>query len=119
MAESAIQTRASDANFYPDSDGEPMGESDWHIQMIVLLRENLRALFASRTHEVYVANDLFWYPVEGQPKIVHAPDAMVVFGRPQYDRRVYKQWEENGIGPKVTFEVRSPTNTRKQDQKKA
>ena len=31
---------------------------------------------------VFVAGDLLWYPVEGNPKVRSAPDAMVAFGRP-------------------------------------
>ena len=32
--------------------------------------------------DVFVAGDLFWYPVRGNPRIVTAPDGLVVFGRP-------------------------------------
>jgi hypothetical protein len=35
---------------------------------------------------------------------------MVVFGRPKGDRGSYKQWEENGIGPQVVFEILSRGN---------
>lgn len=58
-----------------------------------------------------MAGDLFWYPVEGKPKIVNAPDVMVVFGRPKGDRGSYQQWNEAGIAPQVVFEILSPSNT--------
>jgi hypothetical protein len=32
---------------------------------------------------VVVAADNFWYPVEGEPQTVFAPDVYVVFGRPK------------------------------------
>src|SRR5262249_49212298 len=51
-----------------------------------------------------------WYPVEGEPTIVNAPDVLVAFGRPKGDRGSYKQWEEGGIAPQVVFEVLSPGN---------
>ncbi|HNJ43757.1 MAG TPA: Uma2 family endonuclease, partial [Acidobacteriota bacterium] len=52
-----------------------------------------------------------WYPVEGNPKIRQAPDAMVVFGRPKGHRGSYLQWKEENIAPQVVFEILSPGNT--------
>ena len=68
--------------------------------------------------DVFVAGDNFWYPVEGEPDIVYAPDVYVVFGRPKGDRSSYKQWEENDIPLTVVFEILSPRNTRKEMAKK-
>ena len=59
---------------------------------------------------MFVAVNLFWYPVEGKPKIRIAPDVMVVFGRPKGDRRSYLQWLEGGIPPQATFEIVPPGN---------
>src|SRR5262249_44265454 len=42
---------------YPDSDGEPMGETDFHIAALILLRQALQYYFARR--RVYVATDMF------------------------------------------------------------
>ena len=96
--------------YYPESDGKPMGENDQQRNWIVKIIENLKALFAGRS-DVYVSGDLFWYPVEGNNRVVQAPDAMVVFGRPGYPRGSYKQWQEDGIPPQVVFEIISPANT--------
>ncbi|MBI2924611.1 MAG: Uma2 family endonuclease [Verrucomicrobia bacterium] len=96
--------------FYPETDGKPMAENTKQYRWIVLLIENIRDLFAHDPN-VFVAGDLFWYPVEGRPDISLAPDCMVAFGRPQGDRRSYKQWEENGVAPQVVFEVLAPSNT--------
>lgn len=59
----------------------------------------------------FVAGDLFWYPVEGRPDIVVAPDVFVASGRPKGPRRSYKQWVEGGVAPQVVFEILSPSNT--------
>lgn len=87
-----------------------MGDNDQQRDWMVKIIENLKAHFAGRS-DVYVSGNLFWYPVEGNNRIVQAPDAMVVFGRPPGQRGCYKQWEENGIAPQVVFEVISPSNT--------
>jgi Uma2 family endonuclease len=94
---------------YPESDGQPMAENTLQFQWIVTIKENLEALFEPDPN-VFVAGDLFWYPVEGEPIICQAPDTLVVFGRPKGHRGSYRQWEEDGIAPQVVFEIRSPGN---------
>jgi hypothetical protein len=59
---------------------------------------------------VFVAGDLLWYAVEGDPTVRTAPDVMVAFGRPKGDRGSYKQWLEGGVAPQVVFEINSPGN---------
>lgn len=102
---------------YPSWDGEPMAESTLQYRWIVTIIENLCRMYDGRD-DVFVAGDLLWYPVEGQPAINAAPDAMVVFGRPPGDRASYIQHEEDGIAPQVVFEIRSHTNTNAQMRKK-
>ncbi len=94
---------------YPESDGKPMADNTLQWDWMVKIVGELRDLFAGQT--VFIAGDLFWYPVEGDPKTVTAPDALVAFGRPPGYRGSYKQWEEGGIAPQVVFEVLSPSNT--------
>jgi len=94
---------------YPDSDGQPMSENTLQFEWIVTIEGGLAALFRDDP-DVFVAGDLLWYPVEEEPTIRSAPDAMVVFGRPKGHRGWYKQWKENGIAPQVVFEVLSPGN---------
>ncbi|PNK18807.1 Uma2 family endonuclease, partial [Cylindrospermopsis raciborskii] len=74
-------------------------------------------LFKSNA-DVFVAGDLFWYPVEGSNKIKLAPDTMVVFGRPKGHRGSYRQWEEDNIPPQVVFEILSPGNSQDEMDKK-
>jgi Uma2 family endonuclease len=96
---------------YPESDGQPMAENTLQYEWIVTIKGNLDVLFADRD-DVFVAGDLFWYPVQGEPGIRQAPDTLVVFGRPKEHRPSYKQWEEGGIAPQVVWEIMSPSNRR-------
>src|SRR4051812_4995630 len=94
---------------YPDDDGLPMADNTLQYQWIVTIVGGLQGLFAANP-DVFVAGNLLWYPVEGDPKTRTAPDAMVAFGRPKGYRGSYKQWVESGIPPQVVFEVLSPGN---------
>ncbi len=84
--------------------------STLQFRWIVTIQGGLDALFAQDSN-VFVAGDLFWYPVEGRPDIRVAPDVLVVFGRPKGDRGSYLQWREENIAPQVVFEILSPGNT--------
>ena len=99
---------------YPDSDGKPMADNTKQWDAIVLLKTNLDDRLPD-----FVAGDLFWYPVEGRPDIVTAPDVLVAIGRPKGPRRSYKQWVEGGVAPQVVFEVLSPSNTLREMMNKA
>lgn len=94
---------------YPDSDGLPMADNTVQFEWITTIKGGLDALFRDRP-DVFVAGDLLWYPVEGDPTTRSAPDALVVFGRPKGHRGSYQQWREGGIAPQVVFEVLSPGN---------
>jgi Uma2 family endonuclease len=95
---------------YPHSDGQPMADNTTQFRWIVTIQGGLEALFRADP-QVFVAGDLFWYPVEGHPEIRLAPDIMVAFGRPKGDRSSYLQWDEGDIAPQVVFEILSPGNT--------
>jgi Uma2 family endonuclease len=77
-----------------------MAEHTRQFRWIVTIKENLELLFAAQP-DVFVAGDLFWYPVQGDNTIRQAPDTLVVFGRPKGDRGSYRQWEEGDIAPQV------------------
>jgi Uma2 family endonuclease len=109
MSEPALPTLPGPV-IYPDSDGQPMAENTKQLRWIVVLYDNFTALFRG-TPDVFVAADLLWYAVEGEPEIRQAPDVMVAFGRRKGHRGSYKQWEEGGIAPQVVFEILSPGNT--------
>ncbi len=91
---------------YPERDGNPMADNTLQFEWIVILKENLDDFLPD-----FVAGDLLWYPVEGDPKVRQAPDVLVALGRPKGRRGSYRQWVEGGIPPQVVFEVLSPGNT--------
>ena len=90
---------------YPESDGQPIGETDFHITATLLLLQMLRDYFESNP-QVYVASDLMFYYEAGNPRAVKAPDVLVVKGVGKHKRRVYKLWEETVI-PCTIFEITS------------
>ncbi len=102
---------------YPDSDGKPMANNTKQFRWIVVIQQNLDWLYANDPN-VFVAGDLFWYPVEGKPKVVNAPDVMVVLGRPKGNRGSYQQWNEDNVAPQVVFEILSPGNTQEEMERK-
>jgi Uma2 family endonuclease len=92
---------------YPESDGKPMGETDWHIWALILLREGLVDFFEDQA-DVFVGSDMFLYYVEGKPSKNTAPDSMVVKGvtRAKEFRRTFKTWVEKAV-PCTVFEISS------------
>jgi Uma2 family endonuclease len=90
---------------YPERDGKPMGETDFHITVILYLLAALRQFFR-RVEQVYVASNMLFYFEEGDPTAVIVPDVFVVKGVAKHQRRIYKLWEER-VAPCVVFEATS------------
>lgn len=90
---------------YPESDGQPIGETDFHITATLLLLQMLRDHFEGNP-QVYVASDLMFYYERGNPRAVKAPDIFVVKGVGKHKRRTYKLWEERVV-PCTLFEITS------------
>lgn len=97
---------------YPESDGRPMGETDWHIEWTLRLRDMLKLRYHGQ--KVYVASDLLLYYREGVPQDYVVPDGFVVLDCEQRFRRVFKTWEEHKA-PNVVFEFTS-ASTRRNDE---
>lgn len=95
--------------FYPDTDGQPMAENTLQYEWITIIKQGLEAAFLNRD-DIFIAGDLFWYPIEGDNKTRLAPDVLVALGRPKGHRRSYMQWREGNMAPQVVFEVLSPGN---------
>jgi len=96
---------------YPESDGEPMAETDIHRDLMVDMINMLRNHF--RTHpDVYVSGNLLLYYEMDKPRKSVAPDVFVVFGVERKRRRTYRMWEE-GKGPDVVLELTSRNTYRK------
>jgi Uma2 family endonuclease len=98
---------------YPETDGEPMAESDVQRNYLTYAVEALRDHFRFRP-DCYVSGNLLIYYDEGNPRAAVAPDCFVVFGVPGHDRRIYKVWEEGGAVPSFVLEVTS-RSTRAED----
>ena len=90
---------------YPESDGQPLAESDIHCDQLMNLRASLKEFFRAMM-DVYVTGNLLLYYVEGDARRRVAPDVFVVRGVPKRDRKTYKLWEE-GKGPDVVIEITS------------
>ncbi len=97
--------------YYPESDGEPMAETDTHRKQMMYLLDALADYFRDAL-DVYVAGNLFFYYEEGDPTAVVAPDVFVVKGVLKRDRRTYQVWKELK-GPDVVFELTSQSTRRK------
>ncbi|MBI1765927.1 MAG: Uma2 family endonuclease [Acidobacteria bacterium] len=91
--------------YYPETDGEPMAETDLHRNLILELYASLEAYYEVQT-DVYVSSNLLIYYVQGDRKKRVAPDVFVVRGVPKHVRRIYKLWEE-GRAPETVFEISS------------
>lgn len=100
---------------YPDSDGQPMAESDFQFGPLAYAVESLKIHFQDR-NDVYVAGNIFLYYEEGEPSEVVAPDVLVVLGAEKRQRHSYKLWEEPKA-PDFILEITSRT-TRSKDQGK-
>jgi Uma2 family endonuclease len=103
--------------FYPESDGEPMGETIQHRDANIDLILALKDWFADDPM-AYVSGDEFLYWVEGEPRHVVSPDVWCVRGIDKTILRpVYKTWLEGGKGPEVVVELTSKS-TRREDKGK-
>ncbi len=100
----AKQTVAREV-YYPETDGEPMAETDLHRDLMAELIAELETYF-EHAPDVYVSGNLLIYYVQGNPKKRVAPDVFVVRGVPKHKRRIYKLWEE-GHAPSCVIEVSS------------
>lgn len=99
---------------YPDSDGVPMGETDFHVLATTHLYYALKRWYRKR-EDVYVAGNMLLYYEEGNPTKFRGPDVMVCKGVVgKHPRRSFRTWEE-GVVPAVIIEVTSK-KTRKEDQ---
>jgi Uma2 family endonuclease len=102
-----------DLVIYPESDGQPITESDPTRDYLLYCVAVLEAFFKSRP-QVYVSGNLFVYYQEGNTSKSISPDVFVVFGVSKRKRRSYKTWQEGGKLPSFVMEITS-LSTKKQD----
>jgi Uma2 family endonuclease len=101
--------------YYPESDGQPMAETDLHRDEMYYLIHALRDWYQD-VRDVYVSGNLFFYYAKGDPRAVVAPDVFLVKGVPKGQRRIYKLWEEGRV-PSLVIELTSDS-TRDEDVSK-
>lgn len=107
-------------SYYPDSDGEPMAETEIHLEELVYVWQALKDRYEEEP-DVFVGANMFLYYRKGDPSAVVAPDGFVVKGVPKLlsgnrRRRKYLLWEERQA-PCFVLETTSES-TRSQDEKK-
>lgn len=110
----SIERPLSEA-IYPESDGQPMGETDLHIDWIIRLRDMLKLRYAGR--QVYVGSDLIVYFEAGVPSSYVVPDCFVAIDCDPGRRRTFKIWEEGRV-PNVVFEITSLSSRDKDSEVK-
>ena len=100
---------------YPDSDGQPMAETEIHLNEMVDLLAALKRRYRG-VPDVYIGGDLFLYYRQGDPRSVVAPDVFLARGVRSGLRKTFKLWEE-GVPPCFIIEVTSGS-TRDEDVRK-
>jgi Uma2 family endonuclease len=90
---------------YPESDGRPLAETDFHREEIVDLLDALKRRYRDNP-DIYVSGNLLLYYEQGNLSAVVSPDIFVVFGVPKKRRRTYKLWAEKK-SPSFVIEVTS------------
>ncbi len=101
----AIPLQRDDDIYYPESDGQPMAETDLHRDEMYDLIHALKRRYRD-VPDVYVTGNLFFYYVKGNPRSVVAPDLFLVYGVAKRKRRTYKLWEEGRV-PSLVIELTS------------
>lgn len=116
---SSARRRATDPDYYPTSDGRPIGEIPIHFRNSLLVTDVLDAWFASDPL-VYIAGNMFLYYVRGDRWKHVSPDVFVVRGiSKDKPRKTYFLWEE-GKAPDLVIELTSASTCEEDiDDKKA
>ncbi|MYC75238.1 Uma2 family endonuclease [Candidatus Poribacteria bacterium] len=96
---------------YPESDGEPMAETEKHRKVMIDVIDILDQHF-QHVPDVHVSGNLLLYYEEGNPRKSVSPDVFMVRGLSKKELRVYKTWEQP---PTLDFvlELASPSTFRR------
>ena len=95
----------NDGVYYPESDGEPVAESDFQFVPLTYATSALGVFYADAPR-IYVAGNMFIYFVEGDPRMSVAPDVFVIPNLDKRFRTSYFMWLEGQV-PMFIMEVTS------------
>ena len=102
--------KAAPTIIYPESDGKPMAETEYHRDIMIDFIQMLKHHFRD-VNDAYVSGNLMMYYEEGNIRKSVSPDIFVVFGVSKKRRRTYRTWEE-GHTPDFVLEVASKSTYR-------
>ena len=102
--------KAAPTVVYPESDGKPMAETEYHRDIMIDFIQMLKHHFRD-VNDAYVSGNLMMYYEEGNIRKSVSPDVFVVFGVSKKRRRTYRTWEE-GHTPDFVLEVASKSTYR-------
>ena len=103
---SELPSETEDPNVhYPDTDGEPLAETEYQFNPLTEMVHALRVHYEDRP-DVYVAGDMFVYYRMNDVSANVAPDVFVVFGVDKHTRRSYFTWWD-GKAPDFVMEIAS------------
>ena len=94
-----------DDTYYPESDGQPMAETELHRDLMIDSILTLKARFQDIPDVCVSGNMLMYYAMKDAKKSL-APDVFVTFGIERKQRRIYRLWEE-GKPPDFVLEFSS------------
>ena len=100
----------NDGVHYPESDGEPVAESDFQYVPLTYATSVLSVHF-SEEPDIYVTGDMLIYFVEGDPTKSVAPDVFLIPNLDKRFRTSYFMWVEGQV-PSFIMEVTSNSTWR-------
>lgn len=100
----------NDGVHYPESDGEPVAESDFQYVPLTYATSALSVHF-SEEPDIYVTGDMLIYFVEGDPSKSVAPDVFLIPNLDKRFRTSYFMWLEGQV-PTFIMEITSNSTWR-------
>ena len=107
MAEKQAEMEVLADDAYPDSDGQPMGETYTHVMATMWLTMALQEFFRLRQPDVLVASNVFWYSRDHGETVRVCPDVMIVPGVPIPPQRSFLGWNYGNARPAAVIELAS------------
>jgi Uma2 family endonuclease len=90
---------------YPEQRLDDMGETSIHVKLITTLLQLLLNFYHNK-NDVFLSGNMNLYYEKGKPNKWYAPDLLIAFGVPNYERSSYQVWKEKFF-PQVIIEIAS------------